>query len=69
MPRWVITCLKCNREFTHTLVRDLTQGKETRDVFASPPKPAIPEDGSRMNCPHCGSVSSYRISDLRYRGD
>jgi DNA-directed RNA polymerase subunit RPC12/RpoP len=69
MPRWVIICSKCTREFTHILIRELTHGRETRDVFASPPKPAMPEEGARLNCPHCGSISAYKTYDLRYRGD
>lgn len=67
MPRWVVTCPNCRSEFTHTLVRDLTQGALTRDVFASPPKPPIPEGGSRLDCPNCGGSQAYQISDLRYR--
>jgi hypothetical protein len=67
MPRWVVTCPKCRSEFTHTLVRDLTQGSLTRDVFASPPKPPIPDGGSRLDCPNCGGNQAYQISDLRYR--
>jgi hypothetical protein len=69
MPRWVVTCSLCKHEFTHTLVRDLTRGNSTRDVFASPPKPAIPDGGSSLNCPHCGGSQAYQISDLRYRGN
>jgi hypothetical protein len=38
-------------EFTHTLVRELTHGRETRDVFASAPKPAMPEESARLNLP------------------
>jgi DNA-directed RNA polymerase subunit RPC12/RpoP len=69
MPRWVVICSTCNQEFTHTLVRELTKGRETRDPFASPPKPAIPEEGTQMNCPNCGGISAYKTSDLRYRVD
>jgi len=62
-------CSKCKQEFTHTLVRDLSPGHQTRDVFASPPKPQIPKDGTRLNCPHCGGVQAYKTHDLTYRGD
>jgi DNA-directed RNA polymerase subunit RPC12/RpoP len=69
MPRWIVICSQCGKEFTHTLVRDLTHDTLSRDVFASPPKPAIPEGGSQMNCPYCGGVRAYTVSDLRYRGN
>jgi hypothetical protein len=69
MPRWVVTCPKCKEEFTHTLVRDLSRGSETRDVFASPPKPQIPKDGAQLNCPHCGNIQAYKTHDLTYRAD
>jgi DNA-directed RNA polymerase subunit RPC12/RpoP len=69
MPRWMVICSKCKQEFTHTLVRDLSPGHQTRDVFASPPKPQIPKDGTQLNCPHCGGVQAYKTHDLTYRGD
>jgi hypothetical protein len=28
--------------------------------FASPPKPAMPEEGARLSCLHCGTISAYK---------
>jgi endogenous inhibitor of DNA gyrase (YacG/DUF329 family) len=67
-PRWVVSCPECNREFTHTPISKIANGA-TRDPFASPPKPKLPEDGTPLACDNCGKTSTYRASDLRYRPD
>ena len=66
MPRWIVNCPGCWREFTHTLISQLGSG---RDLFASPPKPDLPTGGTELNCPNCGKASTYRAFDLRYRAD
>jgi hypothetical protein len=67
MPRWIVTCAACDREFTVTPVPQIAPERESRDPFASPPKPKIPEEGLSMKCPNCGGVSTYKLFDLRYR--
>ena len=65
-PRWVVSCPECAKEFTYTDIKQIASGLG-RDPFVSPPKPAIPEDGSELSCPHCNKASTYRAFDLRYR--
>jgi uncharacterized Zn finger protein len=67
MPRWVLTCSACTQEFTHTLIREVSPERESRDPFASPPKPRIPDQGLQVKCPNCGEASTYGVFDLRYR--
>jgi len=67
MPRWIVRCPECEKEFTHTPIGKTLGGM--RDPFASPPKPEIPEDGSEMTCPACNKASTFRGFDLRYRAD
>src|SRR5258708_4835266 len=40
-PRWIVTCPECKKEFTHTQISKIASG--TRNPFASPPKPEIPQ--------------------------
>jgi hypothetical protein len=67
-PRWVVSCPECRKEFTHADIK-LMDGSGSRDPFASPPKPKIPESGTELGCQHCGKTSIYRVFDLRYRAD
>ncbi len=67
MPRWIVRCPECEKEFTHTQI-----GKTiglARDPFASPPKSEIPESGTELTCPACSKASRYKTFDLRYRAD
>jgi endogenous inhibitor of DNA gyrase (YacG/DUF329 family) len=64
-PRWVVSCPECKHEF---IFKPIDQPEaETRDPFASPPKPKIPEGGEPLNCPNCNKPSTYGSFDLRYR--
>ena len=67
-PRWIVTCPECKVEFTHTDVNKIASAG-TRDLFASPPKPEIPDGGSEVKCHNCGKTSTYKAVDLRYRED
>lgn len=67
-PRWVVSCPECKKEFTHTPISKVATGT-TRDPFASPPKPTLPENGTELECHNCGKTSVYRAFDLRYRAD
>ena len=66
-PRWIVNCHECEKEFTHTQISKIDSGM--RNPFASPPKPEIPEEGTKLTCPHCGKDLAYRAFDLRYRAD
>lgn len=68
-PRWVVHCPECGHEVLHTSVTEFARGTGSRDPFASPPKPKIPEDGVQLDCPNCSKPSTYRSFDLRYRKD
>jgi hypothetical protein len=68
-PRWIVSCPKCQGEFTHTNIQAMATGVGTRDLFVSPPKPQIPESGTKLECHHCGKTSIYRALDLRFRAD
>jgi hypothetical protein len=67
-PRWVVTCPECEKEFTHTPISKISRGM-MRDLFASPPKPQIPQNGAGMECPSCHKTSVFRAVDLRFRAD
>jgi hypothetical protein len=45
----------------------MAMGGGTRDLFASPPKPTIPEGGAELECKNCGKTSTYKVFDLLYR--
>lgn len=68
MPRWIVRCPECEKEFTHTDIARI-QGQALRDPFASPPKREIPEGGTKLTCPGCSRTSNYKPFDLRYRAD
>lgn len=68
MPRWIVECPQCRKEFTHTDISKIASGP-MRDPFASPPKPQIPESGAELKCPHCKNSATYRAFDLRYRAN
>jgi len=68
MARWLVTCPHCGSDFTHTtiFVSDAVRRMENvHDVFASLPKPELPEGGSPVECPHCKELSNFRAQDLR----
>ena len=67
MPRWVLNCLTCNKEFTHSEI-DTERRKSLLDPFAwFGDKPEIPAAGVSLECPHCKNVSVYRRYQLTYR--
>src|SRR5207245_2309887 len=64
--RWIVTCPKCKKEFTHTDIRAMATGVGTRNLFVSLQKPTMPEGGTELKCQHCGKPSTYRRFDLLY---
>jgi hypothetical protein len=68
-PRWVVSCPACKKEFTHTPIGKMAASGVTRDPFASPPKPKVPEGGAELACENCGKTAVYKAFDLRFRAD
>jgi hypothetical protein len=42
---------------------------DTLANFYFPTRPDFPDGGSELDCPHCGTKSTYKREDLIYRGD
>jgi len=57
MPRWIVRCPECEKKFTHTPIGKIPN-RLTRDPFASPPKPEIPQGGTELTCPDCNKAST-----------
>jgi hypothetical protein len=66
VPRWVLGCPECDREFTHSEI-DASRTPSSLDPFAwIGDKPAIPDAGVRLECPHCKKTSLYKRYQLVY---
>jgi DNA-directed RNA polymerase subunit RPC12/RpoP len=61
MASWQLTCLNCEREFTHSVIAN------NLDNYYLPIKPDFPEDGMEFRCPHCGNKSTYQRTDLTFK--
>ena len=64
MPRWVLTCPECGKEFTHSNIERTSMAD-----FYLDPKPQFPSDGSKIECPNCKNSSVYQHFDLAYRAN
>jgi DNA-directed RNA polymerase subunit RPC12/RpoP len=62
MPSWVLQCIHCKSEFTHSLIDDM---KMLSYMF--PAKPEFPPAGAELECPNCGRKATYQRTDLTYR--
>ena len=62
MPSWVLHCIHCKSEFTHSLIDDM---KMLSYMF--PAKPEFPPAGAELECPNCGLKATYQRTDLTYR--
>jgi hypothetical protein len=62
-PQWVLTCNHCQKLFAHSAIPDARNLLE----YFYPPKPAMPEQGQPLRCPHCHETGQYFQSDLRYQ--
>jgi len=65
MPRWIVSCPDCKEEFTHSEIK----AELHRDPFTSPPKPTLPQEGIKQECPKCHKTAVYRAFELRYRAN
>jgi endogenous inhibitor of DNA gyrase (YacG/DUF329 family) len=64
MPRWVLNCPKCQKEFTHTQI----ERRNLQDYYLEP-KPDFPEEGLSVQCPNCKVSAVYQRRHLIYRAD
>jgi hypothetical protein len=64
MPQWALHCKNCNKRFTHTRV-DRKLNLRPYDTLW-PDKPAVPDLGMTMKCPHCRTDALYRRFELTY---
>ena len=64
MPRWVLNCPSCQKEFTHTEI----ERRSFQDYYLEP-KPDFPEEGLSVQCPNCKTSSVYHRRHLTYRAD
>jgi endogenous inhibitor of DNA gyrase (YacG/DUF329 family) len=64
MPRWVLYCPICEKEFTHSNI----ERRNPEDYYIDP-KPEFPAEGLSVECPNCKKSSVYRRHQLVYRAD
>lgn len=68
MARWVLYCVQCGAEFTHSHVKETTSSLV--DPFTPKvTKPEFPEGGLSLACPTCRSTSAYQRHQLIYRAN
>lgn len=63
MPRWVVNCPLCKKEFIHSEIERSILEQAGRDPFGVLYKPA---DEKRI-CPNCGTESPFASHQLFYR--
>jgi len=61
MPRWVLTCPECHKEFTHSNIAHESSWWDE--------KPEMSPAGDSIECPNCKKTSTYRRYQLIYRKD
>jgi DNA-directed RNA polymerase subunit RPC12/RpoP len=64
MPTWMLTCSHCKTDFPHSKINTYRYAN-----FVEAPKPDFPDEGLKVECPHCRHSAVYQRTDLRYRGD
>ena len=64
MPRWVLGCPGCNKDFTHS---EIKLSAEPLDPFMwLGDKPEFPVGGLSLQCPNCKATSTYQRNQLVY---
>jgi C4-type Zn-finger protein len=63
MARWVLSCPFCNEEFTYSEI----PGKSTLADFFLPPKPDVPIEGVKLDCPSCQKTTTFFRHQMVYR--
>jgi hypothetical protein len=63
MPFWVLDCKHCGKSF------DFAETKKPELVIDIGDKPAFPEGGHALDCPHCSGTATYQRYMLRFQAD
>ena len=61
MASWEIECRNCHKKFTHSMISD-----ELMNYYL-PMRPAFPDEGSELECPHCSHKTRYQRNDLTFK--
>ena len=69
MPRWMLKCPKCSRDFVHTKIELAAIEEARRDAFRILPKPPFALEGEKQTCPECKTESVFQRHHLFYRED
>jgi endogenous inhibitor of DNA gyrase (YacG/DUF329 family) len=65
MPRWILDCPECGKDFTHS---EVPVPVKPLDAFAwLGDKPNFPVEGVSLECPNCNTASLYQRHQLVYR--
>jgi hypothetical protein len=67
MPRWVLGCPECNRDFTHTEIPADPKRRSFDRFLGTEAKPEFPQGGLRIECPNCKKTSIFQRYQLVYR--
>jgi hypothetical protein len=62
MAQWVLSCLQCSAELTHSQI----YVDNASDPFTLFSKPELPAGGLKMACPSCKQISIYLRHQLTY---
>jgi hypothetical protein len=62
MPSWILDCVGCGSNFTHSVI----EPRKIEDHYL-PAKPVIALEGVELECPDCKQKAVYRRFDLRYQ--
>jgi hypothetical protein len=69
MPRWMLRCPECSRNFTHTQIELAVIEEARRDPFGILPRPTFAPGGENHVCPGCKTESVFQRQQLFYRED
>jgi DNA-directed RNA polymerase subunit RPC12/RpoP len=60
---WGLRCRNCGSTFVHSQIED------TIENYYFPPRPTVPDDGIKIDCPHCGENATYLSKDFVYQSE
>ncbi len=67
VPRWVLSCPKCEQEFTHTEIQADYRSPQIDPFSWIVDKPEMTKGGASLECPNCKKTSVYNRHQLTYR--
>jgi hypothetical protein len=59
---WTLQCLHCEKRFNHSIINLRCDAAP----YDPPAKPAFPEGGESVRCPHCREIAIYERYQLTY---